>query len=76
MTGQLQAAVLSKKEAAKLCGISTATLDRKRIAGDFAKPVRLGTQAIGFLRTDLDKWIATRPVLLHYVTSVKFKALR
>jgi predicted DNA-binding transcriptional regulator AlpA len=66
MTGQVQAAVLSKKEAAKLCGISTATLDRLRKAGDFVKPIQLATQVIGFKRTEVDAWIATRPILLHY----------
>ena len=71
MTGHVQAAVLSKKEAAKLCGISTATLDRLRKKNDFAKPIQLGAQAIGFLRADLDIWIATRPVLLHYTTHVE-----
>ena len=66
MTNQIQAPILKKKQAAAMCGISISTLDRLRAAGDFAKPIQLGTQAIGFLRTDLNDWIATRPILLHY----------
>jgi predicted DNA-binding transcriptional regulator AlpA len=71
MTGQVQAAVLSKREAADLCGISTATLDRLRVKGDFVKPIQLGKQAIRFRRSELETWLATRPTLLHLVNSVE-----
>lgn len=66
MTTKVQAVVLKRKDAAAMCGISISTLDRLRADGDFVKPIRLGAQAIGFLRTDLDDWIANRPILLHY----------
>ena len=69
MSDQIQAAVLKKKDAAKLCGISTATLDRLRASGSFVRPIQLGEQAIGFLRSELESWIATRPILMHYVVS-------
>ena len=69
MESEVQAAVLKKKDAAKLCGISTATLDRLRKKGEFVRPIQLGEQAIGFLRVDLEGWIATRPILLHYAMS-------
>lgn len=70
MTSQIQSAVFKKKDAAKFCGISTATLDRLRADGEFVRPIRLGAQAIGFRRVDIENWIAARPVLTHFALSV------
>ncbi len=70
MTVQIESLVLKKREAAKLCGISTATLDRYRAAGNYVCPIQLGEQAIGFLRADVEAWIASRPRLAHLVESL------
>lgn len=70
MTNLIQAAVLKKKDAATLCGISTATLDRLRAKGEFVRPKKLGEQAIGFLRTDIDAWIESRPYLAHFTETL------
>lgn len=43
-----------------------ATIDRLRVAGTFPKPRQLGLQAIGFLRADIDAWLASRTVMHHY----------
>ena len=72
MTEYISAAVLRKREAAKLCSISTATLDRLRVAGKFVRPIQLGEQAIGFLRSDLEEWIAKRPYLARFTESLVF----
>lgn len=66
MTNQPRPIVLRKKEAAKFLGISIATLDRLRNAGDFAKPVQLSVQAIGFMQKDLEEWLSNRPVLANF----------
>lgn len=63
--------VLRKKEAAKFVGISVATLDRLRVAGRFVKPIQLGEQAIGFLQSHLEEWVASRPVLAHFAESLE-----
>ena len=68
----LAASVLRKREAAKLIGISIATLDRLRAAGTFVRPIRLGEQAIGFLRQDLEAWIASRPLCIRFTESLVF----
>jgi prophage regulatory protein len=68
----LAAYVLRKREAAKLIGISIATLDRLRAAGTFVRPIRLGEQAIGFLRHDLEAWIASRPLCSRFTQSLVF----
>lgn len=67
---RIQALVVRKREAAHLCAISIATLDRLRAAGLFARPIQLGEQAIGFLRSDIDAWLAARPVLHHFAESL------
>lgn len=67
---QLHALVLRKRDAAKLVGISIATLDRLRAAGSFVRPIQLGEQAIGFLRSDIDEWLASRPVMHHYAETL------
>lgn len=53
--------VLRKRGVCNRLGISPAHLDRLRAAGQFVQPVRLGAQAIGFLATDVDAWLASRP---------------
>lgn len=54
----------------EIIGLSIATIHRKRVAGEFIKPVQLGTQAIGFLRSDVDAWLASRPYLNRFVETV------
>lgn len=66
----LAAHVLRKREAAKLIGLSVATLDRLRAAGTFVRPIRLGERAVGFLRRDLDAWLASRPICSHFVEAI------
>lgn len=59
--------IIRKAEVARRLSISVATLDRLR--GDdqtFPKAVQLGIQAIGWIASELDAWIASRPrVTLH-----------
>lgn len=71
-TGKSNSLVLRKREAAKLIGISIATLDRLRAAGSFVRPIQLGEQAIGFRRSDLEGWIESRPVLTSFTESIAF----
>ena len=69
MNNQQQAIIRPSKLPAIL-GISNATIHRLRVAGEFIKPVRLGKQSIGYLRSDIDAWLASRPVLQHFVVSI------
>lgn len=61
--------VLRKGETARLIGVSIATLDRLRVEGGFIRPIELGKQAIGFLRSEVDAWVLSRPHKLHFMTS-------
>ena len=56
-----QAEVLRPREAARYVGLSRPTIDRWRKAGKFPKALQLGSQAIGWRRTDLDDWLNDRP---------------
>lgn len=69
MTNQPLPTLLSKAEAAQLCGVSTATFDRLRQEDDFVKPIRIGKQAIRWHRAEVEEWIATRDRLWHYTMS-------
>lgn len=70
MTTLLQPAlVLRKRATAALIGVSIATLDRLRAAGSFVRPIRLGDQAIGFKRSEVEDWIASRPLCNHFAES-------
>lgn len=53
-----------------ILGISMATIDRLRAAGDFPKPIRLGEQAIGFTRTSIEEWLATRQTCHHFTETI------
>ncbi len=62
---QPQPTVLRRSQLPAILGISLATIDRLRARGDFPVPLKLGQQAVGFIRTDIEAWLASRPVARH-----------
>lgn len=46
-------------------GLSKSTIDRLRKMGDFPAPILLGPQALGFLRCEIEAWLAARPRAAH-----------
>lgn len=62
---QLQAVIYRRTQLPGLVGLSLATIDRLRRTGDFPAPVRLGVQAVGFRKADIDTWLATREAIKH-----------
>lgn len=65
------ALVLRKREVCKLLGISLATLDRRRVQGDFPPPIKLGEQAVGWPMASVQAWIDSRPMAQHFVDSIE-----
>ena len=65
-----QPSIVRPSQLPDIIGLSMATIHRLRAAGDFVKPVRLGVQAIGFRRADIDAWLASRPVMHHFVEAI------
>ncbi len=55
--------VLTRKETAKILGVTPSTLDRMRKDGGFPHPIKLSPQRIGWRQSDLSHWIATRPAM-------------
>ena len=56
----LKRAIVRRKELKALLGVSLASVDRWRRAGNFPQPVKLGAQAVGFRLEDLEAWLASR----------------
>jgi prophage regulatory protein len=52
--------LISPKETARLTTLSLAEINRRRAAGDFPQPVRLGQVRIAFVRAEVLAWIADR----------------
>jgi prophage regulatory protein len=44
-----------------ITGRSRAAIYRDIAAGQFPRPVQLGTQSVAWRKSDLDRWIASRP---------------
>ena len=56
--------ILRIAEVLRATGLGRSSLHRRVKAGDFPEPVRLGgpsSRAVGWLRSEIDDWIATRP---------------
>ena len=55
-------AVFRTADAANYLGIAAATLEKLRLKGAPASPpfIKIGSRAVGYLRSDLDSWLETR----------------
>jgi len=53
--------VLRASETMKLVGLSRTTLWRMERRGDFPKRLRLGPSTVGWLESEVQDWIASRP---------------
>ncbi|RMA61643.1 AlpA family transcriptional regulator [Acidovorax sp. 100] len=56
----MEGIVWRPKQVAVLLDISRATLSRWRKTPGFPQPVQLGPRCVGFLRSDIDAWLASR----------------
>lgn len=54
----LQNRIVRLPEVIAVTGLSRATIYRKMKAGTFPKRYKIGTNAIGWRRADLDAWLA------------------
>lgn len=52
--------IVRRTHTPSVVGLSIATIDRYRRSGDFPTAVRLGPNSVGFLRQDLETWLASR----------------
>jgi predicted DNA-binding transcriptional regulator AlpA len=52
--------ILLTREASSYLHASESTLEKWRIRGDGPPFIRIGSRKVGYLRTDLDEWLASR----------------
>ena len=52
--------VLREKDAALAMGLSRTTRWRMRKRGDGPRPIRLGPNSIGYLRSEVEQWLRER----------------
>lgn len=57
--------IIRRTQLPSILGLSIATIDRLRASGQFVPDVELGAQAVGFLRSDIEAWLASRRVTKH-----------
>jgi len=51
--------IIRKKEVLMIVGLSAVTIWRKEKKGEFPKRVKLGGNSVGWLKSEIDQWIAT-----------------
>jgi prophage regulatory protein len=52
--------IIREDELTKTLNMHRATIARLEELGDFPRRVKLGRRAVGWLRTDIEKWLAAR----------------
>lgn len=52
--------ILRKPRVLAIIGIGNTSLYEAVKRGDFPAPVKLGLRAVGWRRSDIDRWLATR----------------
>ena len=60
-----QQIIVRRGQLPAIIGLSLASIDRLRLAKDFPEARQLSLQAIGFFRSDIDAWLASRPLVQH-----------
>lgn len=57
---QLQTALIRRKEVERLTALSRSRIYALMAAGDFPKPVALGSMSVAWLEIEIREWIASR----------------
>lgn len=47
-------------EVRRICGLSTATIYRMAVKGEFPKQVKLGAAAVAWIKAEVDQWAASK----------------
>jgi prophage regulatory protein len=56
--------LLRRPEVERLVGLSRSTIYAMMRRGEFPLPVRLSARAVAWRRSDLDDWLARRPIAM------------
>jgi len=52
--------IVRRKELCQITGLSASTLWRLESEGDFPSRIHLGTKSVGWRRSEVEQWLATR----------------
>lgn len=52
---------LTINQVAAMLGVNRSTLYRRELAGDFPKRTRQSRRCVGWWKSEIDRWIASRP---------------
>ena len=58
----VQPQILRANQVCQVVGLSRATIWRLQKQGKFPSSFQLGSRAVGWLRSDIDEWLESRPV--------------
>ncbi len=62
MTENLKKTVSRRPAVQRRIGLSRSTIYAKMAEGDFPRPIKLGKRAVGWLDSDIDEWLESRPI--------------
>lgn len=60
MSATIPASILRLKHLRQRVKLSRSTIYAKIAAGDFPSPITLGPRAVGWLESDIERWITSR----------------
>lgn len=55
-----QNGVIRRRELESVIGLSRSTIYAMMATGEFPRPIKLGSRAVGWRLDDIDQWFATR----------------
>ena len=61
--GRMEQRIMRRPEVLETVGIAVSTLYDWVASGRFPRPIRLGPKAVGWRVTDIDQWLAERPLV-------------
>lgn len=53
--------LIDKPEVARRCFLSTRTIERMIVAGEFPPPLRIGRSRVAWRTSEVESWLAARP---------------
>ncbi len=62
MTENLIKTVSRRPAVQRRTGLSRSTIYAKMAEGDFPRLIKLGKRAVGWLDSDIDEWLESRPI--------------
>ena len=56
--------IIRPRDVFKKVGLSRSTIWRMERQGHFPRRVSLGAHAVGYIESEIDEWVATRPTMI------------